>query len=155
MDVGTQANPKTAESGWIFQRSDVTKPGSGRSLEDRRLADGWFYADAVHADRAGNRHAAEFSVSQRFRAAYPMVARLALATLHTKDLIDDAEADGIISINRTAREEEVVVDLIRPRSEVRAGCSFFRPDYRCRIRINRLMGPDQVDLFAPPELPRT
>lgn len=81
-----------------------------RSIPDGTLAAGWLYADVVHADPSGGKEASlEFPLAERFRAAVPLFANLALVVLDTLDFIRILHDLHGLDIAATAWEGQVSV----------------------------------------------
>lgn len=97
--------------GYLMQ---VRRPdGSSAEASDRVLAWGWFYGDVVHADVERLALTDGFDVFYRYRAACLVVADIAYRTAATLDLIQELVSEGVIELDVTTFEVEVVAGETR------------------------------------------
>ncbi|WP_341934027.1 hypothetical protein MRBLWO14_003144 [Microbacterium sp. LWO14-1.2] len=100
-------DPKGKQVGFYEMR--VKAPDSTEMrISDNALAFSWIYGDVVHADSSRREEGQVFGVTERFRAAVPIVARLMALSLITLDVVARFHVDGIIPDLGDIFEEEVV-----------------------------------------------
>ncbi|OZF26290.1 hypothetical protein CH295_27275 [Rhodococcus sp. 14-2483-1-2] len=81
-------------------------------VSDTQLAAAWLYADLVHADAQGaKKEALAFSMSERYAAAVRVFSHMAALTVTTLDLITSLRADGLLTVDAEAWDDEVVVGV--------------------------------------------
>jgi hypothetical protein len=88
----------------------VGDPSTGEfsSLTDAELAHAWIYGDTVHADEQQVNAGRDFGIAQRFAAAVPMVATVALLAIMTLEAIEAACRDGLLQLGERCFTEPVV-----------------------------------------------
>ncbi|WP_432108008.1 hypothetical protein [Streptomyces sp. AA1529] len=89
----------------------VCEADSGQSadLDDRKLALAWIYGDVVHHDTERRREADPFGLSERFRAAVPLIAWIMICTIELLNYIRVLQPAGVLSLQPDVFEQEVVL----------------------------------------------
>jgi hypothetical protein len=108
----------------------AAKPDGSEStgpVPDTVMADGWLYADLVHASPHGQKaKALSFSLTERYSAAVGVFSRLAMLTVITLRLIERARDTGVLSVDQQSWDDEVVITATE--IELRATLYTAEPD---------------------------
>jgi hypothetical protein len=90
---------------------------------DNTLAYAWFYGDVVHADPLAQASAADFDITERYRAAVHLVARIAALALVTYDLLLYVHSEGHIALPEAVLTSAVTVTETETRRIGRTFCA--------------------------------
>jgi hypothetical protein len=105
----TRAEPNAArESGYQVMIGD-TATGRTAELDDRKLATAWIYGDVVHHDTDLLKEADPFGLSERFRAAVPLVAWTMVKAIELLNYIRVLQAADLLELPAELFEREVVL----------------------------------------------
>lgn len=122
---------------------------------DSQLAMAWLYGDLVHVDVQGKKKAGTFfPMKERFAAAVSYFATIALACLHTFDLVSTLVDHGIIEIDEEAMYLPVVVgtdELITRGTAFIAPTGTDLPDLQAALSDNM---PDEFQQLTVSEMTR-
>jgi hypothetical protein len=105
----TRAEPNAArEGGYQVMLSD-TAEGWTTELDDRKLATAWIYGDAVHHDTDLLEEADPFGLSERFRAAVPLVAWVMVKAIELLNYVRVLQTVGLLGLPAALFNREVVL----------------------------------------------
>lgn len=105
----TRAEPNAArEDGYQVMIGD---PATGRTVEldDRKLATAWIYGDVVHHDTNLLKQADPFGLSERFRAAVPLVAWVMVKAIELLNYGRVLHEAGLLDLPAELFDREVVL----------------------------------------------
>ncbi|MFH9426267.1 hypothetical protein [Streptomyces sp. NPDC017529] len=97
------------ETGYRVMIGD-TATGHTADLGDQELAWAWIYGDVVHHDTDRRREADPFGLSERFRAAVPLVAWSMVGTIELLNYIRALQADGVLGLRPDVFDQKVVLE---------------------------------------------
>ncbi|MFJ8493700.1 hypothetical protein ACIRBZ_35950 [Streptomyces sp. NPDC094038] len=96
------------ENGYQVMIGD-TATGQTAELEDHRLAMAWIYGDVVHHDTELLEEADPFGLSERFRAAVPLVAWVMVRAIELLNYVRSLQAAGLLELPVEVFDREVVL----------------------------------------------
>jgi len=98
----------TREAAYIVQ-VEASESAPARYVDDSALASAWLYGDVVHASVKSLQEAEGIDVRERYRAAAPLIARVALAAIGLLNVVRGCQEGGLLGLSEKAFIEEVVV----------------------------------------------
>ncbi len=114
----TEANI-AREGGYQVMLGD-TAEGWTVELDDRKLATAWIYGDVVHHDTQLLDEADPFGLSERFRAAVPLVAWTMVKAIELLNYVRALQTDGLLGLPVQLFDLEVVLASTRWEHTARA-----------------------------------
>jgi hypothetical protein len=116
----TRVEPNAAwEGGYQVMIGDAAA-GWTAELDDRKLARAWIYGDVVHHDIDLLEEADPFDLSERFRAAVPLVAWVMVMAIELLNYVRILQAAGLLELPVELFDREVVLTSTRWEHTVRA-----------------------------------
>ncbi|MEU0839522.1 hypothetical protein ABZ370_08630 [Streptomyces sp. NPDC005962] len=88
-----------------------TVTGETADLDDQKLAMAWIYGDVVHHDTERRQEADPFGLSERFRAAVPLVAWIMVSAIELLNFVRALQSAGILGLQPDVFDREVVLEL--------------------------------------------
>ncbi|MEH0416039.1 hypothetical protein [Streptomyces sp. B21-083] len=102
------SNASREDGGYqVMIGDDVT--GWTAELDDRKLATAWIYGDVVHHDTDLLEEADPFGLSERFRAAVPLVAWVMVKAIELLNYVRALQAAGLLGLPAALFDREVVL----------------------------------------------
>jgi hypothetical protein len=148
---------KTTLSSIRYTTQARTADGSKTTpqVSDSQLAMAWLYGDLVHVDVQGKKKAGtSFPLKERFAAAVTYFATIALACLHTRDLVSTLVQHGMLELDEDVMDLPVVVgteELITRGTAFIAPAGTELPDLQAAISGNI---PDEFHQLTVSEMTR-
>lgn len=96
------------ESGYQVMLGDAVD-GWTAELDDRKLATAWIYGDVVHHDTDLLEEADPFGLSERFRAAVPLVAWVMVKAIELLNFVRALQTAGLLGLPVELFDREVVL----------------------------------------------
>ena len=87
-----------AVRGYSIQSESTLTGAKTPVVADNTLAFAWIYGDVVHADSERRDHGAQFGVTERYRAAVPLVCQIMIQTINSLRFIRGLAGRGIIAL---------------------------------------------------------
>ncbi|MFF4402462.1 hypothetical protein [Streptomyces sp. NPDC001480] len=86
-----------------------TITGQADNLDDQRLAMAWIYGDVVHHDSERLKETDPFGLSERFRAAVPLVAWVMVSAIELLNYVRVLQSAGVLELQPELFGQEVVL----------------------------------------------
>jgi hypothetical protein len=101
--------PKSGQENGYQVMLGNASTGSTAELDDHRLAIAWIYGDVVHHDTDLLKETDPFGLSERFRAAAPLVAWIMVKAIELLNYIRALQAAGVLEIPSEVFDRDVVL----------------------------------------------
>ncbi|WP_329528506.1 hypothetical protein [Streptomyces sp. NBC_01462] len=105
----TRTDPNAPREGGYQVMIGDDAEGWTAELDDRKLATAWIYGDVVHHDTDLLEEADPFGLSERFRAAVPLVASVMVMAIELLNYIRALHTDSLLGLPAELFEREVVL----------------------------------------------
>lgn len=100
----------TQTQAYAVQSARIDGTNATNLVSDTQLAAAWLYADLVHADAQGpKQEALAFPLRERYAAAVRLFSHLAALTVTTLKAVEDLRDSGVLSIDESPWNEDVVI----------------------------------------------
>ncbi|WP_258318669.1 hypothetical protein [Streptomyces griseorubiginosus] len=116
----TRTEPNAEREGGYQVMLADTAAGWTAELDDRKLATAWIYGDVVHHDKELLEETDPFGLSERFRAAVPLIAWSMVKAIELLNYIRVLQADGLLGLPMQLFDREVVLTSTRWEHTARA-----------------------------------
>lgn len=105
----TRAEPNAAREGGYRVMIGDAAAGWTAELDDLKLARAWIYGDVVHHDTDLLEEADPFGLSERFRAAVPLVAWIMVKAIELLNYVRALQDAGLLRLPAALFDREVVL----------------------------------------------